>query len=111
MDQQPRSLRMLTVSGGNTIRQAFEKMGDLSAKLELRRLCPDIQDNARAQHMVRVIIGWEWDGSAERRLNRAVRNSPVGFVLAGVCLDTVCHHTKTFAQPSSHRSLCRLPTA
>jgi hypothetical protein len=66
MDQQPRSLRMLTVSDANTIRQAFEERGELSAKLELRRLYPDIQDNARAQHMVRVIIGWKWGGPAEQ---------------------------------------------
>ena len=42
-----------------TIRTAFEREGELSAGIELRRLFPGITDGVRAREMARVIAGWE----------------------------------------------------
>ena len=41
------------------IRTAFEREGELSASIELRRLFPGITDGARASEMARVIAGWK----------------------------------------------------
>jgi hypothetical protein len=41
-----------------TIRATFDKDGELSAAIELRRRFPGIADNARAQECVRIVAGW-----------------------------------------------------
>ena len=41
------------------IRTAFEREGELSAGVELRRLFPGITDGARARQLARVIAGWK----------------------------------------------------
>ena len=41
-----------------TDRTAFERDGELSAGIELRRLFPGITDGAKAREMARVIAGW-----------------------------------------------------
>jgi hypothetical protein len=51
---------MFTVSDAEAaaIRTAFEEKGALAAAVELRRLFPGVQDNGKAQDMVRAIAGW-----------------------------------------------------
>jgi hypothetical protein len=41
------------------IRAAFEHGGEFSAAVELRRLFPDIGDNAEARRCARTIAGWK----------------------------------------------------
>ena len=41
------------------IRAIFERDGELSAAIELRRLFPGITDNAKARAHVRTIAGWQ----------------------------------------------------
>ena len=40
------------------IRAAFERGGEFSAAVEVRRLFPAITDNAKAQECAKQIIGW-----------------------------------------------------
>ncbi len=40
------------------IRDAYEREGELSAAIELRRLFPGITDNAHARTCARMIAGW-----------------------------------------------------
>ncbi len=40
------------------IRETYERGGELSAAIELRRLFPGITDNAHARTCARMIIGW-----------------------------------------------------
>ncbi len=40
------------------IREAYERGGELSAAIELRRLFPGITDNAHARTCARMILGW-----------------------------------------------------
>jgi hypothetical protein len=42
-----------------TIRTAYEQEGELSAAIELRRLFPDVTDNAKARECARTIAGWQ----------------------------------------------------
>jgi len=41
------------------IRAAFDRGGELSATVELRRLFPGIADNAKARECARTIAGWK----------------------------------------------------
>jgi hypothetical protein len=41
------------------IRTIFEKEGELSAAIEVRRLFPGITDNAKAREHARIIAGWQ----------------------------------------------------
>jgi hypothetical protein len=41
------------------IRAAFERGGEVSAALELRRLFPGITDNSEARDCARTIAGWK----------------------------------------------------
>jgi hypothetical protein len=52
---------MFTVSEAEAaaIRAAFDRGGELSAAVELRRLFPSITDNAHAQECARIIAGWK----------------------------------------------------
>ncbi len=40
------------------IRDAYEREGEFSAAIELRRLFPGITDNAHARTCARMIAGW-----------------------------------------------------
>ena len=40
------------------IREVYERDGELSAAIELRRRFPGIQDNAKAREQARAIAGW-----------------------------------------------------
>jgi hypothetical protein len=41
------------------IRSAFERGGELSAAVELRRLFPGVGDNVAARECARTIAGWK----------------------------------------------------
>jgi hypothetical protein len=41
------------------IRTAFDRGGELSAAVELRRLFPGVTDNAQARECARTIAAWE----------------------------------------------------
>jgi hypothetical protein len=41
------------------IRTAFDRRGELSAAVELRRLFPGVTDNAQARECARIIAAWE----------------------------------------------------
>ena len=49
---------MVTEADAAAIRDIFEKDGELSAAIELRRRFPGIVDNAKARDCVRAIAGW-----------------------------------------------------
>jgi hypothetical protein len=53
--------RMFIVSEEDAaaIRATFDKDGELSAAIELRRRFPGIADNARARECARTIAGWK----------------------------------------------------
>ena len=57
----PHALQMFVVSETDAaaIRSAFERGGELSAAVELRRLFPGITDNAVARAHARTIAGWQ----------------------------------------------------
>jgi hypothetical protein len=52
------------------IRDAFDKGGELSAAVELRRLFPGITDTAQARSFARTIAGWTPLSVAPRRARR-----------------------------------------
>jgi hypothetical protein len=41
------------------IRTVFEREGELSAAIEVRRLFPGITDNVKAREHARIIAGWQ----------------------------------------------------
>ena len=49
----------VTEAEAAAIRQAFEREGEFSATIELRRLFPAITDNAQTRECVRIIAGWQ----------------------------------------------------
>jgi hypothetical protein len=50
---------MVSEEDAAAIRATFDKEGELSAAIELRRRFPGIADNARARECVRTIAGWQ----------------------------------------------------
>jgi hypothetical protein len=50
---------MVTEEAATAIRTAFDQGGELAAAVELRRLFPDISDNAKARECARTITGWQ----------------------------------------------------
>jgi hypothetical protein len=50
---------LVTEADAAAIREIFERKGDLSAVIELRRRFPGITDNENARHCVRTIAGWQ----------------------------------------------------
>jgi hypothetical protein len=49
---------MVTEADAAAIREIYERDGELSAAIELRRRFPGITDNARARECARSIAGW-----------------------------------------------------
>jgi hypothetical protein len=49
---------VVTEAGADAIRAAFDRGGELSAVVELRRLFPHVTDLAAARECVRTIAGW-----------------------------------------------------
>ena len=50
---------VVSESDAAAIRTAYERGGELSAAVELRRLFPGIQDNDDARACARTIVGWQ----------------------------------------------------
>lgn len=72
------AVRMFVVSeaGAAAIRAAFERGGELSAAVELRRLFRGITSTAQAREYGRTIAGWEADECAPLRsvaLRRSIK--------------------------------------
>jgi hypothetical protein len=49
---------VVTKADATAIRDIFEKEGELSAAIELRRRFPGVTDNAKARACARSIAGW-----------------------------------------------------
>lgn len=49
---------VITEAEAAAIRTAFDKGGEISAAVELRRLFPGIPDNDKARACARSIVGW-----------------------------------------------------
>jgi hypothetical protein len=49
---------VVTEADAAAIREVFEREGELSAAIELRRRFPGISDNAKARECARTIAGW-----------------------------------------------------
>jgi hypothetical protein len=64
--------RMFVVSETEAaaIRRAFDRGGELSAAVELRRLFPAITDNVQARECARIIAGWKPLPVAPRSVRR-----------------------------------------
>ena len=54
-----RVMFVVTESDAAAIRTAYERGGELSAAVELRRLFPGIRDNDHARACARTIAGWQ----------------------------------------------------
>jgi hypothetical protein len=50
---------VVTEANAARIRAAFDRGGEFSAAVELRRLFPAIADNAEARRCARTIAGWK----------------------------------------------------
>jgi hypothetical protein len=50
---------VVTEADADLIRAAFERGGEFSAAVELRRLFPGIGDNAETRQCARTIAGWK----------------------------------------------------
>ena len=50
---------VVTEADAAAIRAAFDRGGELSAAVELRRLFPGVTDNAEARECARTIAGWK----------------------------------------------------
>jgi hypothetical protein len=49
----------VTEADAAAIRAAFDRGGELSAAVELRRLFPGVTDNAQARECARAIAAWQ----------------------------------------------------
>jgi hypothetical protein len=61
---------VVTEADAAAIRDVFERDGELSAAIELRRRFPGITDNARARACVRTIAGWTPQASPPPKVTR-----------------------------------------
>jgi hypothetical protein len=50
---------VVTEADAAAIRAAFDRGGELSAAVELRRLFPGVTDNVQARECARIIAGWK----------------------------------------------------
>ena len=50
---------VVTEADAAAIREVYERDGELSAAIELRRRFPGITDNAKAREQARAIAGWQ----------------------------------------------------
>ena len=50
---------VVTEADAAAIREAYERDGELSAAIELRRRFPGVTDNAKAREQARAIAGWQ----------------------------------------------------
>jgi hypothetical protein len=61
---------VVTEAEAAAIRAAFDRGGELSAAVELRRLFPGVTDNAQARECARTIASWKPLPSAPRPVRR-----------------------------------------
>jgi hypothetical protein len=54
-----RAMFVVSEAEATAIRAAFDRGGELSAAVELRRLFPGITDNVQARECARTIAGWK----------------------------------------------------
>lgn len=66
---------IITGNEAAAIRAAFERNGELSAAIELRRRFPGISDNAHARACVRSIAGWSAPPAPSRPATRLRRKN------------------------------------
>jgi hypothetical protein len=52
------TMYVVTEADAAAIREVYERDGELSAAIELRRRFPGIQDNAKAREQARAIASW-----------------------------------------------------
>jgi hypothetical protein len=69
---------MVTEDDAAAIREIYERHGELSAAIELRRRFPGITDNARARECARTIAGWTPLAAPSEKVRRTRRNKPAG---------------------------------
>jgi hypothetical protein len=50
---------VVSEEAATAIRTAYERDGELSAAIELRRLFPGVTDNVKARECARTIAGWK----------------------------------------------------
>src|SRR5271167_1221198 len=55
----PASMFVVNEAQAAAIRAAFDRGGELSAAMELRRLFPGITDNAQARECARTVAAWK----------------------------------------------------
>ena len=55
----PAGMFVVSEAEATAIRIAFDRGGELSAAVELRRLFPGVTDNAQARECARIIAGWK----------------------------------------------------
>lgn len=61
---------MVSEDDAAAIRTVYERDGELSAAIELRRRFPGITDNGKARECVRTIAGWSREPLPPRRVTR-----------------------------------------
>jgi hypothetical protein len=61
---------IVTDEDADAIRTVYERAGELSAAIELRRRFPGITDNMKARECARTIAGWKPIPMMPRRLRR-----------------------------------------
>ena len=61
---------VVTEAEAAAIRGVFEKEGELSAAIEVRRLFPGVTDNAKARLHARTIAGWKPQPAPVRPVTR-----------------------------------------
>jgi hypothetical protein len=66
---------LVTEAEAAAIYEIFEREGELSAAIELRRRFPGLRDNAQARAQARTIAGWKRPGTP--RMNRDGGASPI----------------------------------
>ena len=67
---------IVTEADAAAIRAVYDREGELSAAIELRRRFPGITDNATARLSARTIAGWQPLPTSPERANRVVRLRP-----------------------------------
>jgi hypothetical protein len=67
---------VVTEAKAAAIRIAFDRGGELSAAVELRRLFPGVTDNMQARECVRTIAGWKPLAPWPPRLPRGRHREP-----------------------------------
>jgi len=71
---------LVSETEASAIRAAFDKGGELSAVVELRRLFPGLADNENTRACARTIAGWQPVGAIPTKRGRRKPRHPVAFI-------------------------------